>query len=621
MEIFTSHHHTPHQQQQNQHSLSQDSTSEGSLMMIGQGPPPPTLSRLPPDGHEFPPDYRDPASSSSNSNTFQNSEMLSRKSSASSTGSLDRSTSANQNNVEKVQNKQQRPLMKHDEHSASSVKAKIAMFSNAKQSRLRDRAAENSSVTTLSESNSKSLTRSLTHGDVRFEEVQPLTNNNKSNSINPKANHLGYRSMVNMNKEFNQSTDSLVRTTHARLSRLNSDNSKFGGRSQSLMEIGAGLPKRTMSSERKTPSPHSRSQSSSGIETPELPDQRRKNTLTKMKGLVIPEVNNEAMASPPPPTSNTSSGSTGNGNSTNKLSPPPWKSTSEVPSKYSPAYKRKPFTEYRTSPSSNNSTSVVKTEKSSSRLVPASTGTGNKNNNNNHSTVTLNHSNTSSTAVKSDDSDNDSAVSSGRSSLSHSSVSPPASPKSAKNNLNPRNLATSEEETIQESPIRLNSSIRSESTSSAEIVTDPRILKKDSVEAINRRNILESCKKSSAKPDFKSVSGWNSGRPASRSSSFTIAERKKSFEMHQNSTHRTLGESKINNTHSSQDSLSSSRKASREYDSAFTSRRPSKEVSEEFNPNSRRSSRGSATESIVDTIKDIENRVAYMSDIGKSSMP
>ena len=29
-------------------------------------PPPPTLSRLPPDGHEFPPDYRDPTS-----NTFQ----------------------------------------------------------------------------------------------------------------------------------------------------------------------------------------------------------------------------------------------------------------------------------------------------------------------------------------------------------------------------------------------------------------------------------------------------------------------------------------------------------------------------------------------------------------------
>ena len=104
-----------------------------------------------------------------------------------------------------------------------------------------------------------------------------------------------------------------------------------------------------------------------------------------MKGLVIPEVNNEAMASPPPPTSNTSSSasSTGTGN-TNKLSPPPWKSTAEVPSKYSPAYKRKPFTVYGTSSSSNST--VVTTEKS--RLVPASTGTGNKNNNNNtHSTV------------------------------------------------------------------------------------------------------------------------------------------------------------------------------------------------------------------------------------------
>ena len=108
--------------------------------------------------------------------------MLSRKSSASSTGSLDRSTGANQNNVEKVQNKQQRPLMKHDEHSASSVKAKIAMFSNAKQSRLRERDTSNTSVTSsTSASTSSSLTRSLTHGDVRFEEVQPLTNNNKSN--------------------------------------------------------------------------------------------------------------------------------------------------------------------------------------------------------------------------------------------------------------------------------------------------------------------------------------------------------------------------------------------------------------------------------------------------------
>ncbi len=29
---------------------------------LARNPPPPTHSRLPPDGHEFPPDYRDPAS-------------------------------------------------------------------------------------------------------------------------------------------------------------------------------------------------------------------------------------------------------------------------------------------------------------------------------------------------------------------------------------------------------------------------------------------------------------------------------------------------------------------------------------------------------------------------------
>ena len=266
-----------------------------------------------------------------------------------------------------------------------------------------------------------------------------------------------------------------------------------------------------------------------------------------MKGLVIPEVNNEAMASPPPMAASTAS----------KLSTPPWKTTDV--SKYSPAYKRKPFTVYGT----NSTTTETKRPT------------------------------TSNTIVKSDDSDNDSAVSSGRSSLSHSSVSPPASPKTVeKSPKTAKNRLSSPTETIQETTE----------------VDNPRVLKKDSVEAINRRNILESCKKSSAKPDFKT--GWNSGRPASRSSSFTIAERKKSFEIMAN---RTLGESKVANTHSSQDSLSSSRKTSREYDSAFTSRRPSKEVTAEEYSNSRRSSRGS--ESIVDTIKDIENRVAYMSDI------
>lgn len=39
------------------HKLSEDSVVANHVQ-----PPPPTFSRLPPDGHEFPPDYRDPSS-------------------------------------------------------------------------------------------------------------------------------------------------------------------------------------------------------------------------------------------------------------------------------------------------------------------------------------------------------------------------------------------------------------------------------------------------------------------------------------------------------------------------------------------------------------------------------
>ena len=58
---------------------SHDSTDSGSL--------PPSYSRLPPDGHEFPEDYVDPGLTGSGD---PGTEFLSRKSSASSTSSLDR---------------------------------------------------------------------------------------------------------------------------------------------------------------------------------------------------------------------------------------------------------------------------------------------------------------------------------------------------------------------------------------------------------------------------------------------------------------------------------------------------------------------------------------------------
>jgi len=83
------------------------------------------------------------------------------------------------------------------------------------------------------------------------------------------------------------------------------------------------------------------------------------------------------------------------------------------------------------------------------------------------------------------DSDNDSAVSSGRSSLSHGSTSPPPLSK-----LNERKPSSSSS-----SAIFLQR--KSESTSNAILTENPRVLKKDSIEAINRRNIIDSCRSSS----------------------------------------------------------------------------------------------------------------------------
>ena len=72
---------------------SQDSTDSGSL--------PPSYSRLPPDGHEFPEDYVDPALAGPGDPQAQ---FLSRKSSASSTSSLDRNQlRANTSTKKKVQ--------------------------------------------------------------------------------------------------------------------------------------------------------------------------------------------------------------------------------------------------------------------------------------------------------------------------------------------------------------------------------------------------------------------------------------------------------------------------------------------------------------------------------------
>jgi hypothetical protein len=378
-----------------------------------------------------------------------------------------------------------------------------------------------------------------------------------------------YRSMVNVNNSSANSSSNALGSLEKKSVKPMDRNSI---RSQSLLEIGGGQKAGSRSSSHP---PNLRSYSSSGLigglgtnqdqNNVNIQGERRKNTLTKMKGLVIPETE----------TPSTSQSKT--------LTTPPWKDESSNLPKYSPAFKRKPFSvlghgQSERGQMSNNLDQNQQTQnnggsKNNTQQQIDSTNVQMHQKQNNHQ----NH------VVKSDDSDNDSAVSSGRSSLSHSSVSPPSSPKSnGKSGL--RNGS---------------SDPRSAADSSAEADTqNPRVLKKDSIEAINRRNILNSCKKSNAKTKMgdhvKNPNGtphWN-GKPASRSSSFTIAERKKSFETMQTNI-RSLGESAKVNTHSSQDSLS--RKSSRECESGFTSRRPSSNSELPIQSSSNSSRRGTCS--------------------------
>ena len=472
--------------------------------------------------------------------TFQNSEILSRKSSASSTGSLERGIGTDA--ACKLSSSIKRGPGATSS-IANSVKAKIAMFSSRTDS------ATSIGCNSATESLTNSLTRSLTHTDVRYEEAGSLLAHSGSKIV-PKS-IAAYRSMVNVNSATAGSTTKTSNHHHQ-------PNFGHNSRSQSLMEIGNKM--RSLSHDR-----NHRSLSSSGLIQDRTASATSSSMLTKM---VIPENSNES----------SSSSSASSSSKALMMSTPPWKENSTFP-KYSPAFKRKPFTVYYSN-GSNGGTS------------PPSSAEQQRN-----------------SAVKSDDSDNDSAVSSGRSSLSHSSVSPPNSPRrtprssnKAKPDLESRpSVPPALPPTGAGSPLVASSDNTSASEVENQENNNPRVLKKDSIEAINRRNILESCKKSSAKP--VATVPWN-GKPASRSSSFTIAERKKSFEVI-STNGRTLVDSK--NT-SSQDSLS--RKSSREYDSAFTSRRPSSATANTTEVNSSR--RGSET--LAETIKDIENRVAQMSE-------
>lgn len=699
-----------------QHTCSQDSSDSGSL--------PPTYSRLPPDGHEFPEDYVDPSFHGfhdfGKSGILADQEFLSRKSSASSTASLDRHEFKMTIAGKKYATSEDR---------VSGVRAKIAMFSNgtstkpgtAKPALGKFQSSED--VGKLSNGSSGSLTRAHTHGDVRFEDGLKKQGSQSSlkslNSLNgSRAEHVGgqkgkiysnlkpqnkstsFRSMINVSStresptspddksvsivDLTKSTDNLIRS-HDVDSVIREEPEKksrtpastINNRSQSLMEI----TNNTLPAKRPDVGSQGRSRSSNLIGQATIEEARknsltslmagrRSTTMSKLKGLVIPEAKESNTGE-----NNVTHPSTGHKDKTsasdktsrtsqNKLAGtlpnPPWKekNSNDFP-KYSPAFKRKPFSVYLTGNSSrpasiggtSQATAANQNQdgRSTSPKLPANVDP--KPMNGAHFADHVTESNdiskkqvTEQLAYKppigkrnsdegshqthrTEDSDNDSAVSSGRSSLSGRSATPPTSPSGGRKNSDEKNVLDKNQ------------------NSKKGTLENPRVLKKHSIEAINRRNVLMSCKKSSANtpaainniqtaitgeelkkaeltdPPLETSSPRNSrtlGRPASRSSSFTIAERKKSFE----SATKVSESSSRRGSNSSQDSLS--RRSSRE--NFDLSRRSSREAQEDLS--SRRTSKEdhviTPTRSYnmyPNSILDIEEKVAYMTDVVDRASP
>merc|ERR1712123_385990 len=662
-----------------QHQGSQDSSDSGSL--------PPTYSRLPPDGHEFPEDYVDPSLHGFHDfakNNIHEQEYLSRKSSASSTASLDR-----HDLKMTISGKKYATI----DDKKSGVRAKIAMFSNdnSKTSQSKPTLGKFQSsedVGKVSVGGSGSLTRAHTHSDVRYDEglkkqgsqlSLKLNTENRSegsgpvhkgkdfSNLKPQNKSTSFRSMINVSSsqdptspqddkafsvgDLTKSTDTLIRShenehviweeTSTNLNEKPRKNPppSISNRSQSLNEIGKSQKVHKQHQDMGT---QGRSRSSNIIVQNEqgrkssmtvLIEQRRRSTMSKLKGLVIPESvteSNSVNHSSKQKSSVNEKHSVISNKVSGALPNPPWKEKNESDEfpKYSPAFKRKPFTVYNTknarplsregqnesersmSPRSPQDKAECRlniqnlSKKQPNEQLAYKPPIGKKN-----SDEGLPN---SPTGLKTEDSDNDSAVSSGRSSLSGRSSSPPQSPKAIRNELREK----------------------MQNNKNSNIDMNPRVLKKNSVEAINRQNVINACKKSSAtpindinaaftkeelknaeiaEPPLETSSPRNNrtcGRPASRSSSFTIAERKKSFESQQSES-----SSSRRGSNSSQGSLS--RRSSRDaFETNTNSRRSSREVMEEVN--SRRSSRvttPTGNSNYPDSILDIEEKVAYMSDV------
>lgn len=287
---------------------------------------PPTCSRLPPDGHEFPEEYVAPSLKSLQSEM----EHLSRKSSASSTTSLDRHDLILSQQANKTH------LM---EDSISSVRAKIAMFSNSSQENkvlsTRPVLKKFQSFEEVGKASGimGSLARSQTQGDVRFQTdmknqhaVSSLSQkhldgtNGTSEKVsaqsckavtslkerNNKSAFSNLKNMYSVAKDSNAST-LISGSTDLRKARVSPP--LISNRSQSLNELGRN--QHISSNNNKSESKPVRSQTTGTIAVPGqqqkavgynrkssvnvMLEQRRRSTLTKLKGIVIEDIKEESV--------------------------------------------------------------------------------------------------------------------------------------------------------------------------------------------------------------------------------------------------------------------------------------------------------------------------------------
>ncbi len=237
---------------------------------------------------------------------FQN--LLSRKSSASSTGSLEKPFSVSVNSAEtfttEVSKMTRKNLLRHDEHSIKSVKDKIALFSTSKSGEAggclmhhqsSEDVASGTSCNQLAMARLNSagfLTRAYTHGDVRFD-------GSKLHSFNPNprcgmnarnAAGAGDKSVSSADLTFEEAAGVNSGADRTRMSGLSNKSSHPPhGRSQSLMEIGSvtvamGMPEAQPRTQ-TLPKRHCGQQ----LPMRENHQQRRRNTVAKIKDIVIPE--------------------------------------------------------------------------------------------------------------------------------------------------------------------------------------------------------------------------------------------------------------------------------------------------------------------------------------------